>query len=97
MSRATGPPSPAVTGGVATDSGRTAGVATRAIQAAVRRVTEANFGPTRSSTRERKASIRSVSIEDPNINRRNMFGIFSIHSMVVHGDHYVTPTFSAAC
>jgi hypothetical protein len=80
MSTATGLPLQAVTGVVVTDSGRQAGVATRAIQAAVRRVTEANFGPTGSSTRERKSSIRSVSIEDSNINRRNMFGIFSSHS-----------------
>jgi hypothetical protein len=79
MQRATGPPSRSLTAVVATDSGHKAGAARRATQAAVRRVTEANFGPTGSSTRQRKSSIRSVSIEDPNINRRNMFGIFSSH------------------
>src|SRR5262245_21782663 len=60
MSKATGPPSQALTGVVVTDSGCEADVATRAIQAAVRRATEGNFEPTGSSRRERKSSTRSL-------------------------------------
>src|SRR5262245_39614332 len=57
-----------------------AGAATRSIQAAVRRATEASFRTMQLARPGQKSSARSVSRKDSNINARKPYGLFSRHT-----------------
>src|SRR6185436_14641683 len=69
---------------VATDSAPEAGAATRSIQAAGRRATEASFRTTQPAKPGRKSSARSVSRNDSNINCRTAISVSTTVSRYLH-------------